>query len=181
MFIVAPNKASKLRIIGPWWMESTGLKWFPSKRPWIWKLCPCCPHKGQRRGALMFSLICAGINGWVNNRKAGDLIRHRVHYDVTVLPWDDLIISHKMVSFFVCFFCWHYGSFLVGFVQFIFLMPKLWSFASLQTTSSWWRHQMETFSALLAICAGNSPVPGEFPAQRPVTRSFDVFFDLHLK
>ena len=44
---------------------------------------------------------------------------------------------------------------------------------------AWWRHQMETFSALLAICAGNSPVPGEFPAQRPVTRSFDVFFDLH--
>ena len=43
---------------------------------------------------------------------------------------------------------------------------------------SWWRHQMETFSALLAICAGNSPVPGEFPAQRPVTRSFDVLFDL---
>ena len=38
---------------------------------------------------------------------------------------------------------------------------------------------METFSALLAICARNSPVPGEFPAQRPVTRSFDVFFDLH--
>ena len=38
---------------------------------------------------------------------------------------------------------------------------------------------METFSALLAICAGNSPVPGEFPAQKPVTRSFDVFFDLH--
>ena len=44
--------------------------------------------------------------------------------------------------------------------------------------SSWWRHQMETFSVLLDICAGNSPVPSEFPAQRPVTRSFDVFFDL---
>ena len=39
---------------------------------------------------------------------------------------------------------------------------------------------METFSALLALCAGNSPVAGEFPAQRPVTRSFDVFFDLRL-
>ena len=39
---------------------------------------------------------------------------------------------------------------------------------------------METFSALLATCAVNSPVSGEFPAQRPVTRSFDVFFDLHL-
>ena len=43
---------------------------------------------------------------------------------------------------------------------------------------SWWRHQMETFCAFLAICTGNSPVTGDFPAQRPVTRSFDVFFDL---
>ena len=46
--------------------------------------------------------------------------------------------------------------------------------------NAWWRHQMDTFSALLAICAGNSPVTGEFPAQRPATRSFDVFFDLRL-
>ena len=45
---------------------------------------------------------------------------------------------------------------------------------------SWWRHQMETFSVLLAICAGNSPVTSEFPTQRPVTRSFDVFFYLRL-
>ena len=45
---------------------------------------------------------------------------------------------------------------------------------------AWWRHQMETFSALLALCAGNSTVPGEFPTQRPVTRSFDVNFDLRL-
>ena len=45
---------------------------------------------------------------------------------------------------------------------------------------SWWRHQMETFSALLALCAGYSPATGEFPSQRPVTRSFDVFFDLRL-
>ena len=45
---------------------------------------------------------------------------------------------------------------------------------------AWWRHQMETFSALLAICAGNSPVTGEFPSQRPVTQNFDVFFDLRL-
>ena len=39
---------------------------------------------------------------------------------------------------------------------------------------------METFFTLLAICVGNSPVSGEFPAQRPVTLSFDVFFDLRL-
>ena len=44
----------------------------------------------------------------------------------------------------------------------------------------WWRHQMETFSALLALCEGNSPITGEFPSHRPVTRSFDVFFDLCL-
>ena len=47
-------------------------------------------------------------------------------------------------------------------------------------SGAWWRHQMETFSALLALYAGNSPVPGEFPSQRPVTRSFQVFFDLCL-
>ena len=43
------------------------------------------PHKGQWRGALMFSLICARINDWVNNREAGDLRRHRCHYDVNVM------------------------------------------------------------------------------------------------
>ena len=42
-------------------------------------------HKGQWRGALMFSLICVWINGWVNNRDAGDLRRYRAHYDVTVM------------------------------------------------------------------------------------------------
>ena len=39
------------------------------------------PTKGQWRGALMFSFICAWINGWVNNREAGDLRRHLTHYD----------------------------------------------------------------------------------------------------
>ena len=46
------------------------------------------PHKGQWRGPLMFSLICAWINGWVNNLDAGDLGRHHAHYDVIVmLTW----------------------------------------------------------------------------------------------
>ena len=43
-----------------------------------------------------------------------------------------------------------------------------------------WRHQMETYSVLLAICAGNSPVTDELPAQRPLTRSFHVFFALRV-
>ena len=44
-----------------------------------------CPLEGQWRGALMFSLFRAWINGWVNNREAGDMRRHRAHYDVTVM------------------------------------------------------------------------------------------------
>ena len=43
------------------------------------------PHKGQWRGAMMFTLICARINGWVNNREAGDLRRYHTHYDVIVI------------------------------------------------------------------------------------------------
>ena len=43
------------------------------------------PHKGQWRGALMFSLFCARINGWVNNREAGNLRSHCAHYDVIVM------------------------------------------------------------------------------------------------
>ena len=46
-----------------------------------------CAHKGQWRGALVFSLICVWINGWVNNREAGELRRYRAHYDVTVMCW----------------------------------------------------------------------------------------------
>ena len=46
------------------------------------------PHKGQWRGALMFSLICAWINAWVNNREAGDLRRNRTHYGVIVMKQD---------------------------------------------------------------------------------------------
>ena len=53
--------------------------------------------------------------------------------------------------------------------------PRVWF-----SFSAWWRHQMETFSALLAFCAGNSPGTGEFPSQRPTTRGFAVFFDLRL-
>ena len=63
------------------------------------------PHKGQWRGALLFSLICVWINGWVNNREAGDLRRHRGHYDVnvmftaniyTVTPDDEFMLGYHL-------------------------------------------------------------------------------------
>ena len=52
------------------------------------------PHKGQWRGALMFTLICARINGWVNTREAGDLRRYRPHYDVIVMKLHHLMLGH---------------------------------------------------------------------------------------
>ena len=63
-------------------------KYFPRYWPFVQGIHQSLvnpPHIGQLRGALMFSLICARINGWVNNREAGDLRRHRAHYDVTVM------------------------------------------------------------------------------------------------
>ena len=61
---------------------------FPRYWPFVWGIHRSSlnsPHKGQWRGALIFSLICAWINGWVNNREAGDFRRNRTHYDVNVM------------------------------------------------------------------------------------------------
>ena len=63
-------------------------KHFPRYWPFVWGIhrSPVnSPHKVQWRGALMFSFICVWINGWVNNRVAGDFRRYRAHYDITVM------------------------------------------------------------------------------------------------
>ena len=64
------------------------------------------PHKGQWRGALMFSLICVWINGWENNREAGDLRRHRTHYDVIVM-FIQRLIEHSQQQNTVDNICYH--------------------------------------------------------------------------
>ena len=64
------------------------------------------PHKGQWRGALMFSLIYAWINDWVNNYEAGDLRRHRGHYDVIVMRW---IRKSFFIPFTSLVWCWFSG------------------------------------------------------------------------
>ena len=77
---------------GPWdvyWHDDV-IKWKHFPRYWpfvrgIHRSPVNSPHKSQCHGALMFSLICARINGWVNNREAGDLRRHRGHYGVSVM------------------------------------------------------------------------------------------------
>ena len=71
------------------------IKWKPFPRYWtfmrIIRRSPVnSPHKGQWQGALMFSLIYVCINGWVNNREAGDLRRHRAHCEVSVM------VSHPL-------------------------------------------------------------------------------------
>ena len=63
-------------------------KKFPRYWPFVWGIhrSPVnSPHKGQWRGALIFSLICAWISRWVNTPEAGDLRRQRAHYDVIVM------------------------------------------------------------------------------------------------
>ena len=138
------------------------------------------PHKGQWRGALMFSLICA----WINNREAGDLRRHLAHSDVILLKiritsYDSYGIS--LTSAIMDLAWWLVMAYFVqGHLRPSPSVtgPLFAKRTALLSQDPWWRHQMETFSALLAICAGNSPGTGEFPAQRSVTRSFDVFFDM---
>ena len=89
-------------------------------------------------------------------------VRYLMHFVSTWLSW------HGNAFHTTGFLCWEFFCY-----RWITLARR-----SSWPSTSWWRHQMETFSALLTSCAGNSPVTGEFPSQRSLTRSFDVFFDL---
>ena len=72
------------------WNHDDVIRWKHFPRYWpfvrgIHRSSVNSPHKGPWGGALIFSLICVWMNGWVNNREAGDLRRHRAHYDVSVM------------------------------------------------------------------------------------------------
>ena len=96
-----------------WWfwlwpprLRDDAIKWKHFPRYWpfvrgIHRSPVNSPHKGQWRGALIFSLICAWINGWANNREAGDLRRHHAHFDVIAMKWKRLrdIIPQRVVLF----------------------------------------------------------------------------------
>ena len=116
------------------------------------------PHKGQWHRAFMFSLICAWTNGWANHRYAGDLRRHRTHYDVTVMKHHACAKS-KSFGGSNGGYSW---SITVG-LSSLYMM-----------TSS----NGNIFRVTGPLC-GEFTGPGEFPTQRPVTRNFDVFFDLN--
>ena len=82
------TQSNKVNYLNSWCV----IKWkhFPRNWPFVREIhrSPVnSPHKGQWRGALMFSLIWVWINDWVNNGEAGDLRRYRIHYDVTEMSW----------------------------------------------------------------------------------------------
>ena len=119
------------------------------------------PHEGQWRGALMFSLICAWINRWVNNGDVGDLRRHRTHYDVTVMRWPmPCIASHKIVPR-------HIGTTDVKFV-----ISKYFQYSRLLSMSrAPWRTVLLLLSARWRDNIAN---------WMEITMYFDVSFDLRL-
>ena len=92
------------------------IKWkhFPRYWTFVWGIHQWpvnSPHKGQWRGALIFSLICAYINSWINNREAGDLRRHHAHHDVTVMYQTDnvtdvIFVNNNKSTFGTCSTPW---------------------------------------------------------------------------
>ena len=90
--------------------------------------------------------MIAWASCWINSRVVGELRRYDAHVTPLWCKSGTPCISQKIYTLSFCALFW---------------------------CGPWWRHQMETFSSSLAISAYNSPVTGEFPAQRAVTRSFD--------
>ena len=136
------------------------------------------PLKGQWRGALMFYLICAWIDGWVNNRDARDLRRHRAHYDVTVIigekgpmpPWYIAVMCCKyMMNFhmfwvyitqnsvrFSFFFLFCYGLKSVTVKRsFQYKVTEVTGFCTIvtasvkQTVTLWYKHEKQIKGTVL--------------------------------
>ena len=132
------------RVTGPLCGEFTGDRWIP-------------PHKGQWRGALMFSLICVFINGCVNNREAGDLRRYRAHYDVTLMCFRSLL-GNESLSFLE----------LEWREAFPLLLISTGGECANSMTGVWWRHEMKTLPRYWPSVRGihrspvNSPHKGQW-------------------
>ena len=109
-----PDTARYIVIKSLYCVHDDVIKWkhFPSYWPFVRGIhrSPVnWPHKGQWRGALMFSLICVWINGWVNNRKGGDMRRYRAHYDVIVMSvyW---FTVELVTPYGLTFLCQHFSG-----------------------------------------------------------------------
>ena len=150
------------------------------------------PHKGPEHRALI-SFMYSWSKGWTSKGFAGDLRCHDAHVKSQSCYLDFTKVAYPGIIICMCpsneRWCYSVTPLLIGWVytQNDPCLPKqvshkylLWLFGRRFIQLHDDVIEMETFSALLAICADNSPVTGEFPAQRTMTRSFDIFFDLRL-
>ena len=138
----------------PIWIHDDVIKWKHFPRYWpfvrgIHRSPVNSPHKDQWRGALMFSLICVCINGWVNNREAGDLRHYRAHYDVTVML--TAIQTEPCLS---PWWCGRYG--VSNHWQLYSLFKSLTNLTAIAISK---RHIPTPYNV-------NPSVTGEFPSQR---------------
>ena len=160
-YMMTSSNGNIFRVTGPLCGEFTG----PGELPTCAGNSPVpvnSPHKGQWRGALMFSVICVWINGLVNNREAGDLRRHRGHYHINVMFISCLsfvqLIGHQTT---------HKHTHT----------PLQWRhnghdcLSNHQPHDCWlnrlFRRTSKNTSKLrvTGLCAGNSPGTGDIPAQ----------------
>ena len=137
------------------YIQDDVIKWehFPPYWLFVWGIhrSPVnSPHKGQWRGTLMFFLSAPWINSSVNNREAGDLRRHRAHYDVIVMICQFLKLSY--LPQFTRILQWRHNK-RDGVSNH---QPTI-VYSTVYSGADQWKHQS---SALLAF------VTGEFPAQR---------------
>ena len=155
------------------------------------------PAQSQWRGALRFSLICVWINGrvkkswgWWFQMLSRPLWRHRNDM-AGENRWKQRVVNILTLSSVaglevgLPITCDITNDYNVGIMAYVGFNDGRWD----RQVFTWGRGSHPSFMMtssngnicrVMAICAGNSPVPGEFPTQRPVTRSFDVFFDLRL-
>ena len=84
------------------------------------------PHKGQWRGALMFSFICVWINSWINNCEASDLRRYCAHYDVIVMafspPWCSVTVKHAYTVYLIKY---THGFVVIVYYEFLFILKVI--------------------------------------------------------
>ena len=140
--------------------------WWRHQRETFFALLAICagkapvnsPHKGQWRGALIFSLICVWINAWVNNREAGDLSCYRAHYDVTVMGKYSSYSSEYQAKYVNMFSrcCPRYWCFLGGGGgggSHINISNTKWlAVTILRPSDVIWRHR-STFAHVMACCS----------------------------
>ena len=169
------NKSMWKPELGP--IHDDVIKWkhFPRYWPFVREIhrSPVnFPHKGQWRGALMFTLICARINSWVNNGEAGDLRRHPGHYDVIVmspqistLGFIFLFLSFlsptvsSCFSFIIFSFC---SFFLLPFYLLPFSHHTVTFFPVTPFPVTFFRGKIVTFFLFLYLHPGCYPFPVSF-------------------